>query len=363
MHEMDFIMEIPPIPELPNFPVLAPMPPMPPVALDGFNFDYEAYEKDGEKYLKAWKKEFDKNFDEDFKQKMEEWSEEMKARTEEMKAQQIQSNEDRKMAMEARQEAMKDRQEAMEERHKEMQKKHDAKVKEQVEKRIVVKSKTSSNSEAPNTFYWSSDGKENNLKVKKTIKVKMPKSTKLKMNVRHGEVKLAENTKNMNATLSYARLHASTIDGDKTNIITSYSPISVVNWNYGQLKADYSEHVELGKVRNIILNTTSSEVTIDQLLKSVVARNDFGVLRVNSVAKDFASIDIIIQNGELDCALPQSPYKVSYTGVASELNAPANLKLTKTQNGRNIYMKGSYLGTTSSPVITLNAKYSEVNLQ
>ncbi len=359
MPEMDILLDIPPIPELPNFPAMAPMPPMPPVAMNGFNFDYEAYEKDGEKYLKQWKKEFDKTFNEDYKTQMEEWSEEMKARAEEMKSHHQEMSEERIMAMEARQEAMKDRQEIMVERQKEMQKRQ----KEKIEKRIVVKSKMDSDTDAPNIFYWSSDGKESNLKVKKTIKVKMPKSTKLKMNVRHGEVKLAEHTKNIKATLSYARLLASTIDGDMTSIITSYSPITVMNWNYGQLKADYSELVDLRKVRNIILNTTSSEVTIDQLLKSIVAQNDFGALRVNSVAKDFTSIDISVQNGELDCGLPESPFHVSYTGVASEFNPPAKLKLTKTQNGRNTSYKGSYLKATNSPVITLNAKYSEVNLQ
>ncbi len=359
MPEMDFLLEIPPVPELPNFPAMAPMPPMPPVAMNGFNFDYEAYEKDGEKYLKQWKKEFDKTFNEDFKVQMEEWSEEMKARTEEMKSHHKEMSEERKMALEARKEAMKDRQEAMVERQKEMQKQQ----KEKIEKRIVVKSKSDSNSDAPNVFYWSSDGKESNLKVKKTIKVKMPKSTKLKLNVRHGEVKLAEHTKNMKATLSYARLLAYTIDGDMTNIITSYSPITVMNWNYGQLKADYSEHVDLRKVRNIILNTTSSEVTIDQLLKSIIAQNDFGALRVNSIAKDFTSIDISIQNGELNCGLPESPFQVSYTGVASEFNTPSKLKLTKTQNGRTTTYKGGYLKAADSPMITLNAKYSEVNLQ
>lgn len=358
MPEMDFLFEVPPIPELPNFPEIAPMPPMPPippVALNGFNFDYEAYEKDGEKYLKQWKKEFDKSFNEDFKTQMEAWSEQMKLR-------QSQLSEERKEAMKARQEAMKDRQEVMIERQKAMQKRQQERAKEQVEKRVVVKSKSTSNSDGPNTFYWSSDGKESNLKVKKTIKIKMPKSTKLKINVRHGEVKLAENTKNLNATLSYARLLASTIDGEKTNITTSYSPITVMNWNYGQLKADYSENVDLRKVRNLVLNTTSSEVVIDQLLKSLVAKNDFGALHINSVAKDCTSINITIQNGELDCKLPLTPYELAYTGVASEFSAPSKLNLTKTQNGRNTSYKGSYLNGTS-PLITLNAKYSEVNLE
>ena len=86
------------------------------------------------------------------------------------------------------------------------------------------------------------------------------------MNVRHGEVILAENTKNLSATLSYSSLLATTIDGDKTYIDASYSPVSVQKWNYGQLKADYSEKINIKEVENLTLNATFSDVTIDNLL-------------------------------------------------------------------------------------------------
>ncbi len=69
------------------------------------------------------------------------------------------------------------------------------------------------------------------------------------MNVRHGEVKLAENTNNIDATLSHASLLAATIDGDKTMVMASYSPVSVEKWNYGQLHTDYSENVDLKEVK------------------------------------------------------------------------------------------------------------------
>ena len=68
------------------------------------------------------------------------------------------------------------------------------------------------------------------------------------MNVRHGEVKLAENTKNLNATLSHSSLWATTIDGDETNILASYSPVEVKNWNYGQLETKYSKDINLAEV-------------------------------------------------------------------------------------------------------------------
>lgn len=362
--ELDFFFDAPPMPELPDFPEMAPMPPMPPmppVAAQSLDFDYEAYEKDGEKYLKKWKKDFDKNFTADFKREMEAWNTVMKVRTNEMKLRQEQLGEERKKAIEDRQEALKDHQKAIKEYQVEIQRQQEDNVRNTIDRKISIK--RGGDSDGLNAFHGLSDAKNNNVKVKKTIKIKMPKSAKLKMNVRHGEVKLAENTKNIDATLSYASLVAATIDGDKTHIVSSYSPVTVLQWNYGQLRADYSEKVDLRQVRNLILNATSSEVTIDQLLQSVVAQNDFGALRINAVSKDFTKIDIAIQNGELDISLPRAPFEISYTGTASEFSPSPKLQLNRTQNGSSVIYKGKHLGGNNGKWITLNSKYSEVNLE
>ena len=83
-------------------------------------------------------------------------------------------------------------------------------------------------------FFLSADGEGKKYKVKKTIKIKMPNSVRLKMNVNHGEVKLAATAKDVEASLRYASLLASTIEGKETSIQASYTPIVVQNWNLGQ---------------------------------------------------------------------------------------------------------------------------------
>ena len=100
----------------------------------------------------------------------------------------------------------------------------------------------------------------------------MPKSTKLKMNVRHGEVKLAENTRNMDATLSYSRLLASTIDGEKTKIVASYSPVSVQRWNYGNLNLNFSEEVALKDVNILNLNALTHYRTAPKYKKALILK-------------------------------------------------------------------------------------------
>ncbi len=215
----------------------------------------------------------------------------------------------------------------------------------------------------PNVFYFSSDGEGKKYKVKKRIKIKMPKSVKLKMNVRHGEVKLAANVKNINASLSYASLLASTIDGQSTNISASYSPVEVQRWNYGKLRTDYSDNVKLKEVKELRLNSVSSNVVIGKLVDKALVTNNFGELQINSVSDDFTNIDISVENGEVDFALPKVPFTIYVNETISDFSYPKVLSVGSTKNqGSNIY-KGYHIKDMKGKTINISSKYSEVVLQ
>lgn len=220
-------------------------------------------------------------------------------------------------------------------------------------------------STTPNVYYFSSDkkGVTEKVKVKKYIKIKMPKSATLKMNVRHGEVKLAENTKNINATLAYSGLFAATIDGDKTQINASYSPVTVERWNYGNLKVSYADNVKLNQVNHLKLSSTSSDVTIDNLLKNIYVENNFGALKIKAVNSNFTTIDVSMKNGELLCKLPETPFTILVNGENSKLTSPSSLTLTKTQNNDIVLCKGYNVAKSADKSITINSKYSDVILE
>ena len=355
----DFHFEIPELPEIPEMHLEElhidlsdmPMPPVPAV-----EFDYEAYKKDGDKYMKKWQKKFDKGFDKEYEQKMEAWSAKMEVRQEEMAKRQEAMLEKR---LEVQEERIEARAEAMEKRAESMARRAD----EMAERREHLFEEREHRENAPNIFYYSSDGENKKFKIKKTIKIKMPKGTKIKMNVRHGEVKLAGNTKNINARLTYSTLLAATIDGDETSITTSYSPVSVQKWNYGLLQADYSDHVDLNEVLNLRLSTTSSDVTIHKILESVVIHNKMGPLTINSVSTDFKEIDISLQNAELTCNLPETAFNIKVDGTMSSLSAPASLKLDSTKHQNTTIHTGYNMNKNSGKSIVVNSKYSEVVLK
>ncbi len=231
----DFDVEIPEIPDvaplveeimeqIPEIASMPPMPPMPPMPKQGF--DYEAYKKDGEKYMKQWQKEFEKEFDEEYREEFEAWGREMEARAKEMEA--------RMEENEALREEMREvREKQREEIRGQMAVAREQARRAQQEAREEVR--------RSRVFYMRGEGGNRNFTIKKTIKIKMPKGARVKLNVRHGEVKLADNALNTKATLSYARLLATNIDGEQTNIQARYTPVAVKRWSRGKLQADYSE--------------------------------------------------------------------------------------------------------------------------
>ncbi len=360
MHMDSLLWEIEVLPELAEMPPMPSMPPMP-----AMEFDYEAYKKDGGKYLKKWQKQFSKGFNKDYEVRMEEWSAKMDAKRAEI-------GEKREILREKRMESREKMLEQREEQRARLMEQHEGdreKARAEHRKDVLIQRNAANNfyldslSQGPNFFYLSRNSENKNYKVKKTIKIKMPKATKIQMNVRHGEVKLAENTKNLNATLTYATLLASTIDGDATNISVSYSPMTVQKWNYGQLKANYSESVDLKEVLNLRLSATSSDVVIDHLTNSAYIVNDLGPLHIKSISKDFKALDIIMKNAELACKLPSSSFNVYVNGINSEFSSPESLTMVSTTNLNSFVNKGYHLNKNSERSITINAKYSDVVLE
>ena len=361
-HIGDLHIELPEMPEFDAFDydfdffVMDDMPPMPPVP--NVNFDYEAYKEDGEKYLKEWQESFQKDFGEPYELRMKEWQEKIEQRRNEMRQRREERNERRQEAHSERLEKMAVARAERAQKRVEAHQKRMASQQARLASRNAIRANRSGR---PNVFYFNSDGENRNYKVKKTIKIKMPKSTKIKMNVRHGEVKLAENTNNMNATLSHASLLAATIGGDKTTVMASYSPVSVEKWNYGKLQADYSDRVNLKEVLNLHLNSTSSDVTIENLSRTAFIKNSFGPLLINAVSDDFEILDVTLQNAEFFCDLPDTAYTIYIDGNESDfIGGPNELALNRVPDRRNTIHTSYNLKKDSGKSITINSNYSEV---
>ncbi|MDP5060338.1 MAG: hypothetical protein NWP64_00320 [Maribacter sp.] len=352
------------VPEIASFvvsvPQIAPFPEMPPLPLtDAFTFDYEEYQEDGDKYMKKWQKNFEKSFDKKHQKRLEEWAEEMEEYAN--KGEKIIGKHNKWRAELA--ELRENRHEDLQQRLEELDEKRTHLEKEREEIRTFISSSREDRADVPNVFYFSNEGGQKNFKIKKTIKISLPKSTRIKMDVRHGEVKLAENTKNLNANLSHSSLWAVTIDGEETTVSASYSPVTVQKWNYGQLSTSYSEEISLSEVVQLQLQATSSDVTINKLFKNAFVKNDFGAVHILEMGNDFEELDISVRNGELTVTMPKVATNIYVKGNSSTLKLPTGLQIVETKNGITTIHKGHHLKNNSNRSIVITSDYSEVVLQ
>ncbi|TDI80182.1 MAG: hypothetical protein E2O83_03340 [Bacteroidetes bacterium] len=203
--------------------------------------------------------------------------------------------------------------------------------------------------------------KENAVKAKKTIIIRLPKGSKTDINVRYGEVKMAD-AWNVRATLNYAKLTANSIDGGETLINAAYAPVYVNNWGNGKLDLKYVDDCKLNEVVRINLQAISSNVNINSLGKEAFLTGSFGNLYINKIGKDFETIDIVLENTDATLSMPNVAFTFYYNGKKSRFKVPAGLKITSknTTDSRSL-LKGYSKAEGSGRSMTINASYSNVN--
>lgn len=355
-------LEIPDLPEVEAVIGTMPAPPVPPLPpMPTKNFDYEKFKEEGESYLKEWSKDFKKGFDKDYQKKMEEWGKKVEEQVKDWEKKHGKRMEKRAKVIEKRAALMEERAE----QRAEVQERRQEQIKERILAREDVQEaiRMSRANATPGVFYYNSGGKSTKYKVKKELKIKLPKSVRLKMNVKHGEVKLASLTKNLDASLRYASLLGQTIDGDHTTISAAYSPIEVQKWNFGQLNTKHSDAVYLKEVGELQYTLVSSDAKIGKVNSKIYVTNNLGKLTIAQLGPGFKDVDVSLVNGELNCKLPNTPLSVYVNGTASEVNCTKDLQLERTTNNATVIYKGYQQQKNGGGAITINAKYSEVVLE
>lgn len=399
--DMADLPKMPDIPKMPEFPELPELP----ESIKIINFDYEEYQEKGEKYLSQWSKQYEKQggkelqksmeawakkfaesgfeekmkkwgetygkqfdgkwaiemekwgekFGKSFGKDMEKWGEEFGERfgkewEEKMEAwgERFEKQMEKQSKLKEKQSALLERTEELknrlEERREELSERQSKRRDELEKRRAKILSQRFSN---PNSSKWISDfDNAYNNKIKRVIKIKMPKKAKLKLNVRHGELKIASVLNNVTGDLSYTNLLAQNIDGRDTSINVSYSKVLVNDWRNGTLSLKYVDEVLLENVKNLTLNSNSSNINIDNLSGNNIIDGSFGELAIRNIMDAFSNLNIVLENSDAWIKLPNTDYTLMFRGERSRLNN--EVTKTKTRNG------------TSGKSIVINAKYSNV---
>ena len=321
------------------------------------DFDYEEFMKDKEAYMEKFEKKMDKKFGKDFEVKMEKWGNEFAEQYNEERSDSIAAIWESKM--ERWGESFGKRMEQWGERfEKEMEEKYgeDGNYSKQViqgphgNKTIIIQGSGSSKS-----------GKTKSKGVK-TIKIKMPKGAKTDIDVRHGEIEMADAV-NVKATLNHSPFTANSIDGGDTLINASYAPVVVNNWNNGTLYLKFVENCNIADVNTINLQANSSDVLIGNVEEEAVLSGSFGNLKVTHVSNGFKNIDILLENTDAVLHMPDTAFSFYFNGKKSTLQYPKSLELNRTKNYNRVLVRGFNKNSNGNKNVTVNANYSNVKIQ
>lgn len=320
---------------------IAKNPPLPPdfaAKMGNLSFDYEAYQKDGDKYIKKWEKKIEQNFGKDFEVSMEKWAEQF-----EKNAEVWEKNLEKKMEVNGEQ-FEKSMEKWAESFGAQMEKwgENFAKEMESVEK-MEKGNETRTGS-----------------KANRNIKVKMPAGARLQLDVRHGAVKLGNRATNLKATLSHSSLTGNIIDGKDTDIKVSYSPVTIAQWNYGILNAGYAQKIAINKAQSIKLISNSSDVNIGEIGETGILSGTFGALKIGKLAPEFKNLDITVKNSDLQLSLPQTALNFNYNGTQSKIEYPKASTIKSSTSYDNEMLNGFYRAANANRNISINATFSKI---
>ena len=289
------------------FPEMPEMPEMP-----EFEFDYQRYKNDST-YLKRYKFEVQKQVEEfknsdwkkqldsmrnspEFKKQIEEYKNAAKEMAKEVK--ELRNSEEFKHSLEdAKKAAEKARIHVLENRDEILER---VKIVKEANKAAMAELKRMKESGeldslknySENVYFNYSTNKNSKVKIKKYLKIKVPKKATFDLNVRHGKVNIPESNKKMSANMSYGNFVGGVITGSKNELMFANSPVEIETINSSNITLKNVPNATFGTFENSNLFSNSSEVAIDQVGTDVILNQKFGNIVVKKIIPLFKNLNL-----------------------------------------------------------------------
>ena len=318
-----------PVPPKPPKSPNPPLPPKPPKPLLEIDFDYEAFKEQGREYLEKFKEQLDST---NFRETMVVWRDELKNFRDDLKDIRNDQKDNRSFQDSLRQYA------------------------HVIRKNIKpwVEEFREGYQEAKNSWMMKQS-------VKRVIEIKVPKSAKFEMNLRHSKMEVSS-LHNVDANLSYSGLQLDTATGQNSKIVMSYSTLSINSAESLNLDINYSKEVDLKKVDQLNVTSKMSELKIGSIQNQAIIKGTYGNLHIDRIDDDFSLIDIHLEKSSADLKLPSDKNFRFYAKSSNskiQLNSEFDFKMTKS------FEDVIYTNTTpkkTSQIFNITANYSNLKL-
>ncbi|MFT5167683.1 MAG: hypothetical protein ACI8P3_002921 [Saprospiraceae bacterium] len=201
--------------------------------------------------------------------------------------------------------------------------------------------------------------------TKRTIHIKLPKKAKLHLNIRYGEVTLAENLRNINADLNYASLSANTINGEDTDISAAYALVIVDHWQNGHLDLKYCNDITIKKATKINLNAQGTDIVIGTLLNTGLIHSAYGDLVIQKLGTNLKELNLVLDYGSALLPLPSNAVDLTYIGDRhSSFSFPEKCKVVSdTKEGIHRMVKAYNQKQNSGNVLSIRANHGDLTIK
>jgi len=197
--------------------------------------------------------------------------------------------------------------------------------------------------------------------VKRVIEIKVPKSAKFEMNLRHSKMEVSS-LHNVDANLSYSGLQLDTATGQNSKIVMSYSTLSINSAESLNLDIDYSKKVDLKKVDQLNVTSKMSELKIGSIQNQAIIKGTYGNINIDRIDDDFSLIDIHLEKSSANLKLPSDKNFRFYAKSSNskiEVNSELDFSMTKSFDDV-IYTNTN--SKKSSQIFNITANYSNLKL-
>lgn len=343
---------------------------MPEMDFEKFEFDYDEYKKDS-LYLKGYKmrvaKEVKKFKESGFKKRLDSIRNtdeyklriiEFKKASKEMVKEMKEFKESKRVAQQVRREMLNNK-ELMKNQMK-VAKEASKKAMEMIKKMKKEGKLDSIQYYSENIYFYNENDKNSKVKIRKYIKVKVPKNATFDLNVRHGKLNIPKSNKKISANISYGNFIGGIISGEKNELKVTNSPIDIQIMNSGNITLKNVPNATFGIFENSNLFANSSNVVIEKLGKNVSLSQKFGRLEVLEIVPDFNNLNVILDYSSAIFNLSDVSYVYNINGKKSTFKLKSGvIQDSKTKNLSGITtIGGYYLDKNSSNKIHLTGVFS-----
>ena len=369
--EIEFL-ELPEMPELPEIPELPEM-----------EFDYELYKNDST-YLKkykikvakqvkkfkssGWKKKMDSvRNSKEYKRNLEEYKMASKEIAIEMK--ELRNSKEFKQAIEeSKRVAEEVRKEILENKHLWKEQAEKAKESGKMAREMIQKMRDNGTFDSikkheQNTFFFYKDNKNSKVKIKKYLKIKVPKNATFDLNVRHGKLNVPNSNKKMSANISYGDFIGGVIEGEKNDLKFSNTPVIINVLNSGNVTLKNVPNATFGTFTNANLFANSSDVIIEKVGSDVALSQKFGKIDVLEIDPLFKNLNVVLDYARGSFNFSKANYLFRINSKSTTLKLTESLSdVTKKSKEGVEFIEGFFKNRNSKNKVLLTGVYSTIKL-